>query len=918
MNADNGTPKRRVTVVWRIVQFLVPGLAVMSLADAHVLRTVKPVSTVFVLDLSDSIESTDRFVSYVSDLAQSQADRTVPDTLQSLIVFGQDAFSESVSSHRLRVDGIKSPVNHHGTNLERALTFAANPMGQSVQGRIVLVSDGNQTEGNLANAVPDLKSRQIHVDVLPIEFSYPNEVWLERLDLPDSESKASEAVIVVGAQARGQGKLVLSDLTGVIAQREIEYGPGTNSFRLPVTLPQSGSMEYSATIEIPASQIDRRGNNSVHNSIHVASRKKVLIVTGESGVQDGLPFKQALEGDSEVIVLPASGVAQPGQVLAGNDLIVFCNVRADEFRERQLREIRTAVQAGTGFLLAGGESFDGYRQTMIEEILPVSMTDLPPGARPNGALVFVLDNLLFNEFTTSGKRATKQAMLTMRSTDKVGVLASGDDGDAWAVRLTSADQHQEMFRTINNTPIGRIHSLKTALRMGLDELRTSDAATRHLIILTAAISNLPDQTFLQQFADAGVSMSTVIASPYADAGLDKSALQAIATATGGRYYLTERGSEIPAIFLHEVKTALASHYQSTRFSPTVPQSFRNATYLQGLPELQGYVITTLKRMATQVLNGPGRDQLPGSHVPILATGSYGRGRTAAFTGDWDGLSRWDGLRPFIRQLTGEIRGSNHLRVVTTSTNGKVRITVDDLHPLESELDVQASIIDDSQKSTSIPFQKTGPRRYEVTVPFVQDRMAVTIRARRNERIETVLCWAEYSAGNSRELLQTQSNRAVLEKLAADTNGRVLTGNASQDAAFLIAPTFTQSSQAGFDWFLISLALVIPLMYFLVWTCQETELACHRAMQRPRIISGSTLVSLLKTKLWVTAALSSKGTARLLVQRWSPTPRSATWNPPEISIQPPREIKTHVEDGTAISTIEKLLALKRQTQNFQQS
>ena len=52
------------------------------------------------------------------------------------------------------------------------------------QGRIVLVSDGVENEGNVAGMLDDLKSRHIAVDVLPIQYEYQHEVWLERLDLP--------------------------------------------------------------------------------------------------------------------------------------------------------------------------------------------------------------------------------------------------------------------------------------------------------------------------------------------------------------------------------------------------------------------------------------------------------------------------------------------------------------------------------------------------------------------------------------------------------------------------------------------------------------------------------------------------------------------------------------------------------------
>lgn len=54
------------------------------------------------------------------------------------------------------------------------------------QGRIVLISDGTQTAGSVSSILDDLKSKGISVDVLPIQYQYDKEVYLERLELPQN------------------------------------------------------------------------------------------------------------------------------------------------------------------------------------------------------------------------------------------------------------------------------------------------------------------------------------------------------------------------------------------------------------------------------------------------------------------------------------------------------------------------------------------------------------------------------------------------------------------------------------------------------------------------------------------------------------------------------------------------------------
>ncbi len=51
-------------------------------------------------------------------------------------------------------------------------------------GRVVLISDGTETVGQLKDVLDGLESRGVEVHVVPIEYNYEHEVLLERLGLP--------------------------------------------------------------------------------------------------------------------------------------------------------------------------------------------------------------------------------------------------------------------------------------------------------------------------------------------------------------------------------------------------------------------------------------------------------------------------------------------------------------------------------------------------------------------------------------------------------------------------------------------------------------------------------------------------------------------------------------------------------------
>lgn len=163
------------------------------------------------------------------------------------------------------------------------------------QSKLVVISDGVQTEGNLSRVLDDLKSRGISVDVLPVDYSYDKEVWLERLDLPQQVKlgETYEAAMVLSALTEGQGKLTLKENGTTIAEQNVKFQPGKNRYTVPLALRLAGYYEYSATIEVDRTEDSLPQNNTVLGYIFVEGEGKILLVTDPAGkVDDWQPARQ--------------------------------------------------------------------------------------------------------------------------------------------------------------------------------------------------------------------------------------------------------------------------------------------------------------------------------------------------------------------------------------------------------------------------------------------------------------------------------------------------------------------------------------------------------------------------------------------------------------------------------------------------
>ena len=920
-----GLPKGR-GIASLVTRLLLLGLFAMVLAEPRAVRTNNVMSVVFALDTSDSIYTTDKAVSYVTETVQNHRPKGKRD-LASLVIFGKNPAVELPPAESFVLEALNSQIDKGATNLEQALSMASAVIKEDVQGRIVLISDGVQTEGNLSRVLGDLKSRGVAVDVMPIEYSYDKEVWLERLDLPGEVKlgETYEAAMVLSALTDGKGKLVLRENGNVIAEREVDYKQGKNRYSVPITLRSAGYYEYRATIEVPKSDDRRVENNVAVNYIFVEGEGKVLLVKDSTGDErDWERLERAIrEGERAVEVINGKDLPDDAASLLPYDAIIFCNVPHDEFDVRQMQAVRDAVyNLGAGFLMTGGaNSFGpgGYHRTVIEEILPVSMDISQKKVLPKGALAIILHTCEFAEGNTWGKRITKQAIKVLGAQDEVGVLVydAGGGGEKWLFDLTPAGRYEEMVPLINNAAIGDMPSFQATMQMGLNSLKKSDAAARHMIIISDGDPALPTPALIKDFQDAKISVSLVAIFPHG--GIEIQKLQEVAGMTGGKYYRTDDPNQLPAIFIKESKTLKRSMLQNKVFTPTVEFPSPILKGIDGIPQLKGYVITTAKgHPAMQILNGPPDAEQSDTIDPILSTWQHGLGKTAAFTSDfstnWGAEWRnWDRFQPFVKQLLTEIsrvKKDGHLRLSTHTSSGEAVVVVEDFHPSESFLDIKARLAGPNQKSETVTLKQVGPRRYQGTVPLWGEGRYHAI-AQGTDGTRKDMAFGGFVVSYSPEYLRFRYNPAALQEIADRTGGRVLSGDPAKDAVYTHARMPKRNSQPIFDWFLIALAILVPLDVAIRRIQIDFQAIWKALTFRRKAETTATMGALLQTKQAVSASLKSKREERPLPPQSGSAPRTSS-KPVTPAARPEAPVPSSPppDSDKPVSTTEKLLALKR--------
>lgn len=929
------SPVRSQAALW--IRFvMIAGFAV-ALAEPRAVRTSEILSVVYAVDVSDSVsqQAVDSALQFV---ARQVSEKPAEDEA-GLVLFGAEAVVELPPRITFPFDGVvTSQVRRDATSVADALSLSAAMIPAENDGRIVLISDGVSTEGDVVRRLKELNARGISVDVLPVEYQYTKEVWIERLELPQQArlDQTYKASVMISSLEATTGTLHLRENGRLLASTEVTLQPGQNQFSLPVQVTQPGYYEYQATIEMPDDEDNITQNNSVENFLFVEGAGRILIVTAPEGdPREWTPFIEAIDRDGRIVEQrDAYGFPDSTLALLPYDSVVFINVPVNALVPAQMRALHNAVRnVGMGFLMVGGpDSFGpgGYHRTPIEQALPVSMDIEQQDLLQKGALVIILHTCEFADGNTWGKRITNQAIRVLSGQDEVGALIFNKETDTeeWLFRLTPAASFPRLVTLVNRAEIGDMPTFSTTMEMGLASLSQSDASVRRMLIISDGDPSAPTDELLALMQREKIAVSTVTVSPHGES--DTASMKRIADATGGRAYTPENPSELPAIFVKEARTLKRSMIQEKTIvpSPGVPSSLLDS--LQNPPPLHGYVLTSLKHRAEPVLLAPPVESDDGTPtgeapVPILARWKNGLGTTAAFTSDFTtrwgrDWVKWEKFHAVVNQLLQSLsrrRQPAELRLWTHTSGGEVVVVAEDFSSDEQSThrnfsDVAAVLNGPDGYFETVRLQQVGPRRFEAKVPLPeQGKYQVIVQSSANDR--TASATGGFIVSYSPEYLRFRSDPITLKQIQQQTGGRTLDRSSPASDVFTNRQP-RSSTRPVFDWLLISLAILLPIDVAIRRIHIDWPLL-REVLFRKRVGNGesATLSSLLVTKRQTAAQFDGSG------EPCSPRPDPAASEQTKgLATRSTPATKTipvsQTEDATPLdqqnSTLARLLAIKR--------
>jgi len=707
----------------------------------------------------------DRWIGFVVDASHSldsEAQRQAEDWLRdawasrgetpaTLVVAGKPP--RIVASLEQGLSAVQQPAPAGaGTDLRFAMELALAHVPDARQRDLVLLSDGASTRGKLDDVLRVAAARDVAVHTVPLGPGWAGDGQLLALrsptdplvgdkveftvtvrpgqSPPDTSPEDRRAVVLRDVESEVElARALLPAEPSILASdegaTEGQHAASDVQVALNWTPKSSGTHHLAVVLEDPADP--RHANNTRRARVRVQARPRVLVVGGEAGAG---ALRKALEK-----VQPSPSIDRRDQLPTTGfeawNLVVLLDPDLQVMSYQTSAALARWTRSGGRLLVTGGAAglvTEGEAIQPLAELLPVRF---PNTKKPQRAPLTVLYCLDSSDSMAGGAKfelaaaALVQSLHLLPEGSRVGVLHFADF-PAWAYEVNDFSTAEPIIKQLGEVPVGGGTSIFGALQTAYTALVPETSLLKHVVLLS-------DGQSTSTFARSGDIVTAMrrrqmtVSSIAVSAEANRTEMERIAEAGGGRAYYAERFTDLPRLFLDEMMMVTRTNKVEETFTvlPVVGSSLLaelppDTSY----PPLRGYVRGELKAGSSLAL-------ATAEGQPILLTRPHGRGQVTLFTSDLGGPwsidwrdwkhhgALWEGVLASIMRS----QPVEHLDLQTRVTEDSVHVLFDALDPLlnpRGDLVVEAAmdLPDGSTVLANLP--PVGPGRYGAELPLPGD------------------------------------------------------------------------------------------------------------------------------------------------------------------------------------------------------
>ena len=552
------------------------------------------------------------------------------------------------------------------SDIASALEYAKGMLNHPQTAKIVLISDGMETDGKAKAAVRSVAAQGIKVDVRYVTAAEPfNDLQISEAKLPEETPALNtpfDITVVLNGTYEGSGSIIARDNGEEIAREETTFEKGERSFTFSHTFTDNGlhRLTFIAETEV-GDEIER---NDVYNAYaYVEVYDDILIIENYAG--ESARFRQSVNESAynyTTVTVNGGNLPKTAAELCAYDEVILFNIANEDLPTGFVTELNKYVKDYGGGLFTTGGKKNGssvanaynradLKNSDLQKMLPVEAVEYTP---PEG-IMFVVD--------VSGSMKGRVSV----AVDALRAAINGLDRRNWIGIMTL---NQGFGKILDLTPMSNLSDIEAALeslksiegdgatkyKPALQSAGTALAAlntvqVKHIVLISDAKEGSEDDLddplwehydaatgeysggygqVIRDNREKGIICSVV---NMANSGGLVKDMQEAAEVGGGKYLPVDASNPIDAgaKMVEAVYAAKVEQEIEGEFTPKVTSHTGVLTGVDEtlMPSLDGFFGTKLKDGATAVLSAE-------YNIPVYAQWQYGKGKVGSFTSDLDG------------------------------------------------------------------------------------------------------------------------------------------------------------------------------------------------------------------------------------------------------------------------------------------
>ena len=556
------------------------------------------------------------------------------------------------------------------TDIASALKYAKSLFKNPETSKIVLVSDGIETDNAATSVIKAIAAEGVKVDTVYYPNEEHNELQIYSVKTPDTRIILGDDFITeltVKSNLKGEKDATISayDNGELIGSVDVVLDGAEQTFEIALSLDTRGMHELRFEIECEDDTVQH--NNMYHVYINLEAFDNVLLIEHKEG--EGKRLADILNETFVVTDISLSDdLAQMPRTIeqmAQYEQIILVNVAYSDMPAGFEELLNQYVYSlGGGLFTVGGELDDingvkvphAYNRndiassTYFKQMLPINAIDYTPPI----AVMIVVDASASMSMgkLDAAKEGAEGCLDALQDRDFCGVMSvqTRASEELEILPVSEKDLIRDTIREIgkgdDGAHGGTIFS-DAIMRAGRALSVITNVERKHIILVTDGNPGDTYDTYLPYIEDNiadGITMS-VVTIDNTDSGLAEK-MQETAEAGGGSYYNVPYSQlhKIPDIMRQDLALeAVAEINYGEPFNVTIKDRTAAVAGVDEalIPQLSGYYGTVAKKDASVALMG--------KYVPIYAEWKYGNGSVGSFMCDLSGIWSDD----FMNDLVGK-------------------------------------------------------------------------------------------------------------------------------------------------------------------------------------------------------------------------------------------------------------------------